>query len=161
MSMFSLFEWINETQLSIAVRESVWVFPILLSIHALGTSLSAGTVAWFDLRLLGVKLTQQTVSEVYRQIAPWMIGGFAIMFISGGLLFWASPVSLYEDAFFWIKAGALVLGSVNAAVYHLTIRRTISRWDTAPVPPRLVRMSGIASLLAWTSAIVFGRLIFS
>ena len=54
MSLFELCLWIEETQVGTAIRESAWVFPIILSIHALGTALSVGTLVWFDVRLLGL-----------------------------------------------------------------------------------------------------------
>ena len=114
MSLLDLCQWIQDTRMGTAISESVWVFPIILSIHALGTTLSAGTLVWFDLRLLGVKMREQPVSEVYRQIGPWMIAGFAIMTISGGLLFWASAARAYQDVFFRIKFVALVCAAANA-----------------------------------------------
>jgi hypothetical protein len=161
VSLFELCQWLQDTQVGIAINESAWVFPIILSIHALGTTLSAGTLVWFDLRLIGLKMRQQPVSEVYRQIGPWMIVGFFIMFITGGLLFLASAARLYEDVFFRIKFAALVAACVNAVVYHVFIRRTISEWDKAPIPPTAPRMAGLVSLVFWTATIVSGRLIFS
>ena len=161
ISLLELCMWIEETQISTAIRESAWVFPIILSVHALGTALSVGTLAWFDLRLLGLKMRQQPVSEVYRQLAPWTIAGFIVMAISGGLLFFASAARCYEDIFFRIKFASLVFAGGNALVYHLAIRRNIAEWDKAPIPPMGARLSGLLSLVAWTVTIVSGRLIFA
>ena len=99
--------------------------------------------------------------QLYRQLAPWMIAGFIVMAISGGLLFWASAARCYEDIFFRIKFAALVFAGGNALVYHLAIRRNIAEWDNAPIPPMPARMSGLLSLVAWTVTIVSGRLIFA
>src|SRR6185436_20594462 len=95
MTVLEICQWIQDTGVAIAINESVWLFPLILSVHALGTTLSVGTLVWFDLRLLGLKMRQQAVSEVYRQLGPWMICGFIVMALSGALLFWASAARLY------------------------------------------------------------------
>ena len=40
---------------------------------------------WFDLRLLGLAMRNQAVSEVFDDFRPWMLAGFAIMFLTGFL----------------------------------------------------------------------------
>jgi hypothetical protein len=161
MTVLEICQGIQDTSVAIAINESVWLFPLILSVHALGTTLSVGTLVWFDLRLLGLKMRQQAVSEVYRQLGPWMICGFAVMALSGSLLFWASAARLYMDAFFRVKFLALVCAGGNAAIYHLVVRRNIDLWDKAQMPPLTARISGLVSLIAWTVTIVSGRLIFS
>ena len=67
----------------------------ILSIHLLALGTSVGTLLWFDLRLLGFAMRSQRVSEVYRNVMPWMVTGFVVMFISGGLLFWSLAAKCY------------------------------------------------------------------
>jgi len=38
MSPLEFFRWIQETQVGTALRESTWVFPIILGFHSLGLS---------------------------------------------------------------------------------------------------------------------------
>ena len=63
------------------------MFPLIETAHVLGLSLSVGTIALLDLRLLGLGLRREPVSQVMRQIMPWSLTGFAIMFSTGVLLF--------------------------------------------------------------------------
>ncbi len=64
-AIFRLCEWLEATPLGVMVRESLWVFPILVAIHIMGLIFSAGIVVWLDLRLLGVSMPGVPVSTVY------------------------------------------------------------------------------------------------
>jgi hypothetical protein len=69
------------------VRGSEYGFPAPASTHVLNVTFSVGTLIWFDLRMLGISLHQQRISRVYRQLVPWMMGGFVFSVISGAILF--------------------------------------------------------------------------
>ncbi len=157
MSVLEMCQWIANTQVGTAIRESTWTFPLLLAAHSLGLSVSVGTLFWFDLRLLGVGVRGQPVSMVYRQLMPWMMTGFFIMFATGGLLFWSQAEAVYDDLYFRIKMLLLPLAGANAVFYHFLTERTRASWDTAPIPPRAARMAGLVSIVLWTSIIIAGR----
>jgi hypothetical protein len=112
---------------------------------------------WFDLRLLGLTMRRQSISEVYKQLMPWMVGGFSVMFITGGLLFWALAAKCYGNIYFQIKVAAILLAGVNALVYHWMTERTIADWDTAAFPPRHARVAGFLSMTFWIVTIAAGR----
>ena len=161
MSISEICLAIENTWLSTAVRESIWVFPILLGVHSLGLGLSVGTLFWFDLRLLGLSMTAHRVSEVYRSIAPWMLTGFAVMFVSGGLLLWAQAGACYDDGFCRAKLLVLPLAGLNAAAYHSFTERGIGAWDSQPRPPLSARVAGGCSIALWLVIIALGRQIFT
>jgi len=58
------------------IRESTLLFPVIETVHVLGLSLSVGTIAVVDLRLLGLGLRREPVSQVIAQMIPWSLGGF-------------------------------------------------------------------------------------
>jgi hypothetical protein len=95
MSILSACEWLEHTAVALVVRESLWGFPILVSLHLMGIALSVGTLVWFDLRLLGIGLTRVAVSNVYRRLMPWAFAGFVVMFVTGGLLFSGYATAAY------------------------------------------------------------------
>jgi hypothetical protein len=110
------------------------------------------------LRLVGWILRDQPVSAVFRPIRPFMLAGFGLSFVTGGLLFWALALRCYGSPFFWAKMIMLVLAGVNIAVYHLTIDRRQTEWDEAPIPPVAARTAGLISLSLWVGIIAAGRL---
>ena len=158
MSLFEFCQWLQDSYYSTAIRESIWVFPILEGSHVLALGLSVGTVIWFDVRLLGFGLKRYSVSEIFNFIRPWMFGGFAIMTITGVLLFYALALRCYGSSFFLIKMVLLGFTGVNIAVFHSTIDRRRAEWDTAAVPPLRARLAGGVSRMLWVAIVAVGRL---
>jgi hypothetical protein len=152
-----LCQWIYDSEIGTGIRESIWVFPIVEGTHLLGIALSVGMLCWFDLRLLGLALTDQPASKVWRQVMPWALIGFVLMFVTGGLLFWAEAARAYASIHFWIKIGLLVAAGMNALIFETTAHRNMAEWDKAPVPPFRARMTGAISLVLWTAIIITGR----
>ena len=157
-SLLGIFQYIDATQSSTALRESFYVFPIVEGIHVLSLAISVGLVIWFDLRLAGLILRDQPVSEVFRPIRPYMLTGFGIMFVTGIALFWALALRCYASPFFWIKMTLLLLAGANIALYHFTIDRRQTEWDTREMPPQQARIAGLVSLFVWIGVIAAGRL---
>jgi hypothetical protein len=123
----------------------------------LALGLSVGAIMFFDLRLLGITMRRLPVSEVFRQVKPWMFIGYAIMFITGALLFWSYAAKCYESIYFQIKMVLLLVAGINIAVYHMTIDRRRDQWEKAPIPPLQARLAGLFSLILWTAVIAVGR----
>ena len=84
--------WLETTTVSVSIRESVWTYPIIESIHVLGLTLFMGLLLLGDLRLVGLTLRKIPVSRTWRGLFPW-IGFGAVMIASGVLLFWSDPAS--------------------------------------------------------------------
>jgi hypothetical protein len=87
-----------------------------------------------------------------------MFAGFAIMFLSGGLLFWSHALKCYQSNYFRAKVALLLLAGLNILVYHLTIDRRSEEWGKAATPPLPARISGFVSLVLWFSIIAVGRI---
>ena len=159
MSLLPFCQWLASTQGSIALHQSLYAYPLVESIHVLTLTVFVGLAGWLDLRLLGLSLRNQPVSEMVRRLLPWMQAGFAIMVASGILLFYAIPVRSYQNVFFRAKLIFLVLAGLNVWIFHSGVYRSIEQWDRAPVAPRRARLAGAASLILWACIIVAGRLI--
>ena len=159
MSIEELCQWLENSTVGTAIIGSNWLFPIIEGTHVLALGLAVGIVVLSDLRLMGVIMRNKPASLVWSQLAPWMIGGIAVMFVSGGLLFWSQATKAYASNYFRVKMILLVAAAVNAAVYHLTICKRMKEWDTAPVPPPQARAAGWISLILWAGIIVMGRTI--
>jgi len=150
-------QWLYDSKVGAGIRESIWVFPIVEGTHLLGIALSVGMLCWFDLRLLGVALRDQPVSKVWQQVMPVAFVGFALMFVTGLLLFWAEAITAYHSVHFWIKVLLLIAAGVNALSFEATAHRNMAEWDLSPIPPRRARMTGAISLILWTAIIITGR----
>jgi len=158
MSILQICEWIANTSVSVGIRESIWTYPIIESVHVLGLTLFLGLLLLWDTRLMGIVLKRVPVSALWRQLFPWIAFGAIIITISGTLLFWSDPVKFYGNVFFRVKLLALLLAAANAAAYHLGIERRLVEWDTAATP-RAAKIAGATSIAMWTVVVVVGRLI--
>src|SRR5437773_12410369 len=114
MSLFEICKWIQDTSVSISIRESILMFPVLEGTHLLSIGLSAGVIAISDLRMMGLVLKKESASEVFHQLLPWTVAGFAIMLVTGSLLFWSEPVKCFENPSFRYKTLFLFLAAINA-----------------------------------------------
>jgi hypothetical protein len=157
MSILSMCQWLQDTNIGTSIRESIWTFPIIETTHVLALSISVGLLLVSDLRLMGYIMKRRPVSEVYEQIKPWMFIGFAIMVVTGIFLFWCQAVKAYNSIFFKAKVILLVLAAINAIVFERGIYRKIDKWDNALVPPMEARLAGWLSLIFWIAIITCGR----
>lgn len=159
MSPLDVCRWLESTPGSVALHESIWVYPIVESVHVLTLCLFLGMTVMIDLRLLGASLEATPVSQVYRRLAPWMLAGFAIMVASGALLFYAVPIKTYVNIFFRLKMTFLLMAGFNVAAFHFITSRTMRRWDLDRRPPIRARLAGGVSLALWAAIAVCGRMI--
>jgi len=93
------------------------------------------------------------------RVLPWTVAGFAVMIVTGLLLFYAIPVRTFHSVWFRTKMILLVAAFVNIWFFHRRVRRNQATWDTRIVPPLGSRASAVVSLTVWLAVIVMGRFI--
>ena len=157
--ILSFLEWLESTGWSVALLESLYVWPLLESTHVLSLGLFVGTAVMNDLRLLGWTMRRIPVSEVTGRLLPWTRLGFVVMVITGLLIFYSNPLRYYHNIFFRVKLGLLTVAGLNAFVFHRGVHRGVAEWGLATLPPREARVAGAVSLVAWALIVVTGRMI--
>jgi len=157
MSLIALIRWLNETPFSIYLRESEVAFPLTEAIHLLGLAISVGLILWVDLRLIGVSMREERVTDLVSRLEPWAMFGFFIMFASGILLFLGKPENYYTTAAFRIKMLLLPLAGLNVVFFHKKVYPDAALWDQKPVVPWRARAVGFVSIGLWLVIIVLGR----
>jgi hypothetical protein len=159
MSFASFLQWLHDTQFSTVMRESLWAEPIVETIHVLTLTLFLGFAVLLDLRLLGMALKGRRMSDVLRQLNPWLIAGFLVMIASGVLLFSADPISFYSTWFFKVKMVMLVLAGLNVLIFNSTIGRKTAAWDLDERTPVGAKVAGAVSIVLWILIVAAGRAI--
>jgi hypothetical protein len=143
---------------SVALRESLYMWPLVETTHVLTLTLFVGTTVMLDLRLLGLSFRGVPASELTGRLLPWTRAAFALMATTGALLFFATPVRTYQNLFFRIKVVLLVAAALNVWLFHSRIHRAVAEWDLDPTPPRAARVAAVVSLAAWAGVVVAGRM---
>jgi hypothetical protein len=156
MSLSGSLQWLHDTPLSTLMRDSVWAEPIVETVHVLTLTVFLGFVLLLDLRLLDLALRRFMVAEIFRQLNPGMFAGFAVMVVTGVLLFVGDPLAIYSTLFFKLKMLMLLLAGINILLFNHTLGRRLPQWDTARTPTG-ARLAGLASLVLWVLIVAAGR----
>src|SRR5579872_5200741 len=157
MAVPSIVEWIQDTELSVAIREGGLPYPILGGLHLLSIALFGGMLLLTDLRLLGWAMRGRKVSEVMVPLRPWKWLGFVVVVATGLLLTWSEPIRLYRSPAFWVKMTFFALVGVHGLVFRTGVYRDPHRLDAGIT--RQAKVAAALSLLLWAGLIVSGRMI--
>jgi len=152
-------ESLEQSPIGSAIAESRYAFPIIEGTHLIALSVAVGLIAITDLRLIGVLLKSVPADEVLRALRPYMLGGFLLVFVTGGLLFWAEASSVLASPAFVFKLLFIILAGLNAAYFEFRVARQPGAWDEGSAISRKVKLAGAASLVLWSLTVICGRLI--
>jgi hypothetical protein len=159
VDIYSLLTRLQETAVAVGIRDSLYLFPLLEAVHVIGLALVFGTIAVIDLRLLGLASSARSFHRMASDIMGWTWAAFAVTAITGVLMFITNAVVYYDNLYFRIKVGLLVLAALNVTVFELTARRTVREWDRAAAAPPVGRAVATISLVIWVAVIFAGRMI--
>src|SRR5947208_16585750 len=90
-------ETIESTPIGTAIAESRYAFPAIEGTQLIALSISLGLIFLTDLRLIGVLLRHVPITDGLRHFRLYVLSGFAVVFLTGGLLFWAEAVTVLES----------------------------------------------------------------
>ncbi len=151
------FAFVENSELSEWIRgsESIFAFPTIITLHAIGMAFLAGGSAAMDLRILGVAPGMSLAAMARFLPVLWL--GFAINAASGTLLLIAYPTKALTNPVFYVKVGLIALGAV--LVY--CIGTTVLRGPDVEQKHKdsRARALALASLAVWLALITTGRLL--
>jgi hypothetical protein len=149
---------IEMSALGVAMRQSLWLYPIVEIVHLTGIALLVGSIAMLDLRLLGLSKSVP-VRRLAAHILPWTAASFLLIVPSGLAMFVAHAGDFIASPVFVLKICLILAAGVNAAVFHAGVFRGASDWDVNRAPPAAARIAAALSLALWVSVIACGRLL--
>jgi hypothetical protein len=153
VTLLPLFEWCEATAVGHAIRDSLWLFPVIESVHLLALAVLGGALLVVDLRLFGVGLRRLPSSELARDMQPWLVGSLLVMIGTGIPLFLSESIKCYYSPPFWVKMTTLPI----AILFTFTIRRRIASSDESIVKPRWRKLVALVSLALWFGVAAAGR----
>ena len=141
-----------------AMRQWLWLYPGVEIVHILGFVLLVGSIAMFDLRLLGLSKSIP-VPALARHLLPWTLGALLLIVPSGLLMFSAHAADFVGNPVFVLKMTLLMATFANAAAFHMGTYRSVAQWERDRPAPLAAKLHAVASLLLWASIIACGRLL--
>jgi hypothetical protein len=151
--LYPFFEWCEATTIGNGIRNSLWAFAAIESVHLLALAAIGGAVVVVDMRLLGLGLRRQPIAEVARSAYPWFVGSLMVMLVTGVALFLSEAVKCYYSTPFWVKMSSLAL----AMIFSFTVRRKVTLAEESRVRPIWHKVVAVVSLSLWFGVGAGGR----
>ncbi len=107
--MDPVFIWLEQTALSVWVRESpsMFAFPGILTLHTIGMAFLVGLTSAFSLRILG--FARRVPAPEMLKLVPVVWFGFFLNLVSGFLLLLAYPTKALTNPVFYLKLTTIAL----------------------------------------------------
>src|ERR1700687_4218233 len=155
--LFTFCQWLENTSMGTAVRESGWLFPTIETGHLFGIISLVASTSILDLRLLNLAFRRESVSNLAAKCMVWAWAGFAVQVVTGFLLFSSEATKMYGSRVFQIKMLLILLAGLNVLVFHVIAYRKVAEWENAPVTPLSAKFAGCVSILLWFGIVAAGR----
>jgi len=108
--LFYFFEKLERSFIGEAIRDSIWMFPVIEAFHLIGLAVLGGSILLGDLRLLGLLFSSKPIKYIINQTTFLTKLGLIVLVSTGIPLFLSEAIKCYYSRAFWIKMSALTLG---------------------------------------------------
>lgn len=142
--------WLSESVVGVAVRESTLVYATTLTCHALGMAVVVGIV--FVVCYRAFFQVPQFNADSFDALVSIAWAGLLVNGLSGVILFTGDPAALFISGAFQLKMLMILLGGLG-------MRRLFRVWRSAQSTQSQIRLTAVLTALLWIAAIVAGRLI--
>lgn len=153
-------DWLSQTSLSILIQNhNAWVIPTIQSIHIVAIGIVLSSVLMIDLRVLGWSGHDQTLRQTTNRFGPWLSWALLVLLATGALMVVGEPVRELLSFSFWLKMLLVVVGTIIAVLFRVTLKSNELHWEQTRVNGRGVKSLAILTLLIWVGIVILGRLI--
>ena len=125
-----------------------YAYPVLEMLHIVGIALLLGNLVLLELRIWGLA-RELPLEPLARLSLALAVSGFALIALSGLLMFAADPGEMLASRTFVVKMALVMLAGLNAAMFHA--RGGLQQAD------RVARAQTVVSLGLWLAVIICGR----
>ncbi len=151
--------WLDSFAWSTAIHESFYLYAWIESTHVLAIMVFLGMLFIIDLRILGLAFAQVPAARIAERLDKPMMIGFAVMVITGLLLFFAIPVRSTQSVWFRIKVVLLIAAGINAFLFRNKMKEVRRDGREEVEPSKRLRLGAGTSLFLWMGVVMTGRAI--
>lgn len=156
MSVLEICQWLQSTDLALAVREGYWGYLVPQIVHLASMALFGGAVVAGDMRILG-GIRKPSFPVFFDQLVAIKWVGFWLTAISGMLLFMSDATRFYKNPSFLVKTVLLLVIALNAWIFRAGVYKNIAAWDAMKTVPRGAKIAAIVSLVLWIGVLAASR----
>ena len=121
------------------IQKTLWIIPVMQTIHILSVAMVFSSVVMIELRVLGLTRSQ-TIEDTARRFVPWIFGGVGVLALTGTVLIIGEPQRSLPSYEFQMKIlylavaiafNDLILAADNPIRCSLAVRarRTAAGWS--------------------------------
>jgi len=134
---------------------------MIMATHLASIAVFGGLILMTDLRLLGLAMTEISLTDVVRGVRKWKRIGFVIMVTMGLLLGTSEMDKYYGNPYFQIKMFLILMVGVHAWIFRPRVYNNTEALDAEARAtghlPRVARVAAIGSLVIWIGIACCGR----
>jgi hypothetical protein len=149
--------WLSETSLSQTIQTVGWVIPAVQTVHILAVAAVVSSALMIDLRLLGLRGTDQPLAILAQRFWPFIWWPLPILLASGAVLIIAEPARDLENPVFLLKMGLLLAATGVTLACQIPLRTDPRFWDISAGRKRVARLIAVASIPLWIAIVFAGR----
>ena len=135
--------------------DTIFVFPVIVTLHTIGMGFLAGGSVAIDLRILGA--APSIPLRPMRRVLPLLWLAFAMNAVSGVLLLIAYPTKALTNPVFYVKVSLIALAVWLLYRIGVVVLRAPDV-DQKPLDAK-AKVLAACSLAAWIALITAGRLL--
>ena len=149
-------QWLAGTSLSQGIARTLWLIPVLQSIHILGIAVVLSSVAMIELRIAGITRSQ-TMTQTAHRFLPWLWIGLLLLAATGMLLIIGEPKRSLPKPAFQLKMLMLGLAVLLALAFQASVLPNATLWTRNSNDRKLTSLLALFVFLLWCAIAVAGR----
>ena len=131
--------------------------PIIQAVHILGIAVLMGTIVMLNLRVLGLAVRSQGLTEMTKRVMPWVCWALASNLVSGAFFLFARPYRYFNNPVFGWKVSFLIPPVILTLVFYWMQKRQAGYWEQDTKHLWSARAIALASLACWVMVAMAGR----
>ena len=148
---------LQDSPLGMAIRHSLWLYPLGNVLHVLGVALLVGSIVALDFRFLGFGGRHVSVEGASKLLTPFAIAGILMLVPGGLIIFIADAGPMAANSLLQLKMLLVAAGLANAVLFRRWWGGRLEHWDADP--PGAGKAQVVASIAIWLAVPTLGRLI--
>jgi hypothetical protein len=153
----SFCNWLAATSASQVIQTVGWIIPAVQTAHILAVAAVVTSALMIDLRLLGIRGTEQPIAAIARRFLPFIWWPLPILLATGAILIIAEPARALENPVFILKMGLLLAAAGITLACQIPLQRNPAFWEISAGRKRVARLIAVASMPLWVAIICAGR----
>jgi hypothetical protein len=149
-------KWLAGTSANAVVQKTLWLIPLMQTIHIICVALVFSSVVMIEFRILGYTKSG-SVAETARRFVPWIYACVVVMALTGSILIIGEPTRSLPSFEFQMKMLFLAIALVMTLLFTRSLRLHPDRWADHSAARTAHSTLAVVALAAWCAVVIWGR----